>query len=292
MSTTIKRPQGWDMHGNRAMIIFGKEAMIGFVQLMPLVDRTFIVGSGTGYWGDIVNLAVPGHVILCDPAPGSYNGQPIHTKPDYPTIQDWLKCDDNTKGLTSTMWLNWSNPNTPSCKSRNGRCTCTPDTCDSRCDNCTKVMPYDMEAIRDLRPNNVVLVFEFTGHAGSSALIDWVINVINVKPKSSHIICRQTMESLERYYTINEYKEVARLTALKDTLGSVSEYIILWLSRDSDTTACPMMKKLMAAHDPPYMKPTELDMAYYRLSNGNHTPDDANLIAVDGMMMSLLTGKK
>ena len=72
-----------------------------------------------------------------DPQPGSFMNQPVYRTPDFPTFQDLLKDEKVQKMLEhpTTLLLNWTNPNIPTCPHKED----TETWCAQGCN-----LPYDI----------------------------------------------------------------------------------------------------------------------------------------------------
>jgi len=120
-------------------------AYIDVVNNLSLVS----VGSGLGHFESIYEKK-SGRVITCvDPAPYSWNTGAPSRLPDYPTVDDLLKAKPELKS-NCTLLLFWASPN-----------------------NST----YDVDAILKLDPQNIVIVYESIGAAGSQYLHAWLQSI-------------------------------------------------------------------------------------------------------------------
>jgi len=270
----------WENYANPCMGAFGRPSLFEFARYLPGTKFAIICGSGTGQWA--ANVALAGHnVVLIDPKPGSFGNKPVYRKPDYPTISDYC-AHLNGEVPSATLWLNWSDPNTPPCRFDNCKCdgVCDGVECAKNC--C--VRPYDMEAIYILNPPHIVIMFEFTGGAGSTSLHKWLTTVLDVQPRSpysSRVTGRDT-----QYNGIKGYREVVRMTKFVNRYDSTAEYITIWLTKsENDVIPCPQMLRTVAKHNPTPPPPTIIDMAYHRSANNAMTSFDMVVIALDGLNM-------
>ena len=109
-------------------------------------DDTIVeVGSGNGHFAAFIEKELNTKVITIDPDSTGRSFIPsINVKrPDYDSVESFMKTEVPDPLL---LVINWPEPN----------------------------LDYDINAIRALKPHQILLIVESTGGAGSEELLDWV----------------------------------------------------------------------------------------------------------------------
>ena len=182
------------------------------------------------------------------------------------------------------MWINWANPCLPPSINKKEGCKCTTIHRASDCDKCEPGIPYDLEAIKDVRPDHVILTMDYGGSGGSYPLISWLTHTVGAKPVMSNIAQLTSSHSMSRYETMNKYKEIERMTIFADKRGATAEYTIIWLSK-LDVEPTPKLLKLVAKHKPTPPEPTAIDQAYANIHSNQVTGMDLLTILMDSINM-------
>lgn len=116
------------------------------------------VGSGNGVFEYEVKKRLSGRRLVCvDPDPEGFSPYPGHGRylaPDYPFVSDLL-ANEPALAENCSVLLYWTQ--------HSG-------------------IPYDMEAVRDLRPRAIFAYYEPVGGAGSAVFHYWLRNRVGGKP--------------------------------------------------------------------------------------------------------------
>ena len=260
-----RRTIDWDEFGNEAMVSLGRKGMFTFVKCMPNLTTVF-VGSGAGHFPAYYEQITKRRAILIDPAPGSFRSLMVHRKPHYPTVHELLADQHMLGGLDSgyIACINWSDPNMPESKGTE---------------------PYDMEFIRLLRPPHLLLIFEPSGGAGSTALLAW-LKLCGVEYSIRNGVASEfTLD--QRHANIGGYREVARTVKYIDAMGCTVAHTMLWMTRLPNIEPCAKMSAIVAKN-PPDPVLTDTDLAYDNVLAGGPVSVYDQLV-VAGDMMNVLS---
>jgi len=152
------------MSHNPLITYFGLDVMcqlahriVNISGIGPIVS----LGSGQGIIEGFMRYVTGVEIICIDPDPGSYQkkSQPnpkyseqvnyivngLHTKPQFKTIEQFSETSDDPN---CTLMINWPSPD--------------------------QEIPWDTYAIETLAPENIIVMVELFGGAGSSKLTTWL----------------------------------------------------------------------------------------------------------------------
>ncbi len=115
--------------------------------VLPIVS----VGSGNGFLESKIATDLKTNVICVEPKPGDWSSgddEPgrVYMIPQYKTVQDLMTSQPEIIGKCHLLIV-WSSPNQSE---------------------------YDIDAIRDLKPVTITIIYEETGCAGSYLLHKWI----------------------------------------------------------------------------------------------------------------------
>jgi hypothetical protein len=129
------------------------------------------VGSGVGYFEAFVlaTMTTSFSWITIDPQPHSYQNTPLDTHkrvlmPQHATVDAYLATQPASVATapTDVLFLGWPTNEAYDEPSAN--------------DDHDAALPFDVEAIRKLRPRTIVLLYETIGAAGSAALHRFLVH--------------------------------------------------------------------------------------------------------------------
>lgn len=133
------------------------EVIASMIRVLNGPRRRYFVSVGSGCGSFELRLStLLGITIYCiDPKVRShgYNepDEKYHIEPHYPIVEDFLK-DHPDAVSNTTLFLGWPTPN------------------DSK---------YDFEAIGQLKPTDVIIVYAACGAAGSKYLLRWLYDIVD-----------------------------------------------------------------------------------------------------------------
>lgn len=175
--------------------------------LEPFKDTNIIsIGSGDGYLEDYLEKQLDIKITCIDPDPetligNSYHGHNITEiirTPDYKYIDEYLNNTDKSDKRLTTLLLFWTYPNK---ESPHGGKLCNSS--------------YDIEALHKLKPNNVIVLYDPTGSAGSSYLHYWLnksesINLQELANWTEYV--EHSKYKVNKYYKQAEYVHIGSKT--------------------------------------------------------------------------------
>jgi len=139
-------------------------------------NKTLIsVGSGRGSLEHKIKTALNIDVICIDPSPESFQGQSsdIEIKPDFSYVNDLIEFEPKFVNNCNLL-LCWPLPN------------------DSQ---------YDISAIIDLKPQNIILIYETTGGSGGTVLLNWLKTIPGI-PEENSIWIKNIDSSNQELYNL------------------------------------------------------------------------------------------
>ena len=167
-------------------------------------DYIISVGSGCGEIEDYIERERNKTIICIDPNPESSIGKNYHQKtnssvvkpPNYPTLDNFLN-EVDIKNKKITLMIIWSTP---------------------------RGYDYDIEAISKLNPENIIILYDVTGSAGSRYLHHWLAPI-----KNDYGLLDTSDPCPHRFYKPKTYHLISEYTHL----GEHVTYTLLYLSREA-----------------------------------------------------------
>lgn len=131
----------------------GKQLFSDYIKSLPINESIIEVGSGNGYISSFIS-DLGYNVIPIDPLVQKYYAPSIDSVLLFPKYESVNRCLMNEPQLIDkcNILLNW----------------CTPN-----CGN------YDYDAIRLLKPKNIIVITELTGFANSNIFQSWLREIYN-----------------------------------------------------------------------------------------------------------------
>lgn len=161
-------------------------------------EQVVSIGSGNGHVERHIENEFETEILCVDPNHVKNTNINLYKTSTYDNISHLLETRSDLIG-NCTLFINWSTPNAST---------------------------WDYEAIRDIKPNHILIVFESTGSAGSKLLHEWLN------------FCGVVTDKIPSKQTINSY-EFVKYNVVKSTIkrkeifpDGMFEYEILWLSKD------------------------------------------------------------
>ena len=168
---------------NLAITYFGYNVFcqVAFKISRDMSHNVLSIGSGRGFMEGFIKYLTGLSIICIDPNPTSWQPKPLTTHdiienmctpPSYKTVEHMLSCqmDHDLFEKPNKLIINWPSPN--------------------------QAENFDSSAIRILRPEEIILVVELFGGAGSSQLIDWLSTIDGIyNPLEKEIL--QALRSVE-----------------------------------------------------------------------------------------------
>ena len=179
---------------NRCVTVIGLPILSQHYQILkeyPVVS----VGSGNG---SVEKCLDPSDKIICvDPCPQSFQSEPTRYShpPDYKIVKDLVNVKSDLIGECS-IFLNWPSPSNPFLNTN----------------------PYDVEAIRLLKPKLILLVLERSGSSGSVELIGSLSKLIELENE------KYITEDEKMFHCLDNYS-VAYHTSCVDKVSDMGPYL-------------------------------------------------------------------
>ena len=160
---------------------------IGFSEVIDVINNffssdlsVFEVGSGNGKFAYYYNKLENNKIVCIDPEPLSYNKGRLYLKPKYSYVTELIKEQPYVVGNCQLLII-WSTPSDD----------------------------YDMEAIKLLKPQKMIVLYDESGTAGGSDFHDYISDGCDKEYIEKKVCCKTHYVAFSNnYYTLSTFKKI------------------------------------------------------------------------------------